>query len=263
MLKRLLPSFFVLVILAGLLLAAWPWRNYVVPLRIGIEGNYPPFSKTESDGTVSGLEIDWAHQFCAKMRARCTLIPLEFDQLIPELKGGRIDAIMASLSITAKRRKEVDFSDSYYDVPSAWLARTGAIHSVLPGGLMVGKSVAVLKGSPRESWVAANYPEMKLVPVAKETDGYALLAEGKVEMAFTSLLVAKTKFLPIPEGRSFAVVGQPTWLGNSDGGVGVALRQEDDTLRRRFNRAIAAAIESGEYKIAANRYVDFDLKERK
>jgi len=49
-----------LAVLAGLALVAWPWRNSPLPLRIGIEGGYPPFDKTEADGRVSGVEIDLA-----------------------------------------------------------------------------------------------------------------------------------------------------------------------------------------------------------
>ncbi len=260
MLKRLTLPLLALLLLVGLLMTAWPFRNYVIPLRIGIEGNYPPFSKTEADGTVTGLEIDLARQFCDRMWARCELVKTEFDQLIPSLKSGQVDAVIASLTITEKRLKDVDFSDSYYNVPSAWIARTGSISSVLPGGVMAGKVAAVLKGSPRETWIGQDYPEMKRMPVAKETDAYGELVAQKADLAFTSLLVAKTKFLNSPEGASFSVVGSPVWLGN---GVGVAVQKGDDSLRRRFNRAIAKSIESGEYRQTAARYVDFDLKERK
>jgi arginine/ornithine transport system substrate-binding protein len=139
----------VLVVLAVLTCGAaiWQWRNYIVPLKIGIEGNYPPFTKTEADGSVTGFEIDLANALCKRMRARCELVKTGFDDLIPRLHGGQLDAVIASLTITEKRQKEVDFSDTYYDVPSAWFAAAGSIGSVLPGA-MGGKTVAVLKGSP-------------------------------------------------------------------------------------------------------------------
>jgi arginine/ornithine transport system substrate-binding protein len=258
--RRLTPIFLILAMLGGLALAAWPWRNYVAPLRIGIEGGYPPFSKTEADGRVTGLEIDLAHAFCERMRARCELVKTDFDQLIPRIKAGELDAAIASLTITEKRLQEVDFSESYYNVPSAWVARSGTVNSVLPGGAMTGKSVAVLKGSPRDTWVGQGYPEMKRVQVAKEVEAYSQLSSGQADLAFTSMLVAKTRFLNLPQGKGFGVVGAPIWLGN---GVGVAVAKGNDSLRRRFNRAIAETIESGAYKQMAARYVDFDLKERK
>jgi ABC-type amino acid transport substrate-binding protein len=249
---------------AALGLTIWQWRHWLVPLRIGIEGSYPPFSKTEPDGSISGLEIDWAYMFCANMRARCQLVPTEFDSLIPDLQAGKLDAVMASLSITEKRMQLVDFSQSYYNVPSAWIAKRGRYQFVLPGEWLENKKAAVLKGSPRDQWLAENFRNLIRVPVASEADAYKALQDGSVDFAFTSMLVAKTKFLGAPEGADYEVVGRPTWLNNSGvgGGVGAAVRKGDTSLRKAFDKAINASIRSGEYKQAATRYVDFELNER-
>lgn len=257
--KRTVFSLFGLLLVTTLVLAAWQWRNFIVPLRIGIEGNYPPFTKTEADGSVTGFEIDLARDLCKRMRARCELVKTEFDELIPKINSGELDAAIASLTITEKRQKEIDFSDSYYNVPSAWIAARGGLTSVMPGS-MAEKTVAVLKGSPRESWVQANYREIKLAPVTKETEVYSELTSQKADLALTSMLVAKTKFLNTTEGKKYMVVGSPVWLGN---GVGVAVKKGDASLRYRFNLAIASSVESGDYKQMASRYFDFDLRERK
>jgi arginine/ornithine transport system substrate-binding protein len=257
--KRIMFAFIVLLAAATLALAAWQWRNTIVPLKIGIEGNYPPFTKTEADGSVTGFEIDLAKKLCSRLRARCELVKTEFDQLIPNLNAGQLDAVMASMTITEKRQLLVDFSDSYYNVPSAWIASAGTLASVMPGS-MTKKTVAVLKGSPREAWVATNYPEMQVLAVPKETDVYTQITDKKADLALTSLLVAKTKFLNLPEGKGFVVVGEPVWLGN---GVGVAVKKGDASLRSRFNRALSATVESGDYKQIQSAYFDFDLKERR
>ena len=249
---------FALLLAVTLTFAGWQWRNYFVPLKIGIEGNYPPFTKTEADGSVTGFEVDLARDLCKRMRARCELIKTEFDDLLPKVKSGELDAVIASLTITDKRLKEVDFSDSYYNVPSAWIAPIDSLNSVMPGS-MAGKSVAVLKGSPRETWVTSSYREMTVLPVAKEAEVYTTLVDKKADLALTSLLVAKTKFLNLPEGKGFGVVGAPVWLGN---GVGVAVQKGDATLRFRFNRAIASSVQTGDYKAMAGKYFDFDLRER-
>jgi arginine/ornithine transport system substrate-binding protein len=194
------------IFLAGIALAAWPFRNYVIPLKIGIEGNYPPFTKTESDGRITGFEIDLAKAFCERMYARCELVNTNFDDLVPKIKSGELDAVMASLTITEKRLKDVDFSESYYTVPSAWIAPTGLYASLMPGSL-AGKKIAVLKSSPREAWIKVNYPEMEIVGVAKETDVYTELTSKRADLGMSSMLVAKTKFLNLPEGKGFSVVG--------------------------------------------------------
>ena len=35
--------------------------------------------------------------------------------------------IVASMSITEERKKAADFSDSYYDIPSRWVGKTGML----------------------------------------------------------------------------------------------------------------------------------------
>jgi arginine/ornithine transport system substrate-binding protein len=259
--QMLVKALVALLALLGVAMIAWPWRNYIVPLKIGIEGNYPPFTKTEADGQVTGFEIDLANDFCKRLRARCELVNTKFDDLIPKIKSGELHAVMASLTITEKRLKDVDFSESYYTVPSAWLAPKGAFSSLLPG-LLQGKKAAVLKGSPRETWIQANFPELEIVAVAKETDVYAELTAKRVDLAMSSMLVAKTKFLNQAEGRDFVAVGEGLYIGGG-GGVGVAVQKGDGVLRRRFNDAIKSAVKSGDYKTMAARYFDFDLIDRK
>ncbi len=259
--RRLIYPLLVLLVLVALAMMAWPFRNYVVPLKVGIEGNYPPFTKTEADGRVTGFEVDLANAFCSQMLARCELVNTKFDDLIPHLQSGKLDAVMASLTITEKRLKEVDFSDSYYTVPSAWVAPKGSFTSLLPGTL-AGKKVAVLKGSPRETWIKTNYPELELISVPKETEVYVELTSRRADLAMSSMLVAKTKFLNLPEGKDFAVVGDGVYIGGG-GGVGVAVQKGNSSLRKRYSVAINETIKSGEYKSLANRYFDFNLIDRK
>ncbi len=259
--SRITQFLLALLILVGVGLMAWPLRHFIVPLKIGIEGNYPPFTQTTSDGNVTGFEVDLAHDFCRRMWARCEMINTQFDDLIPKLKTGELDAVMASLTITEKRLKEVDFSDSYYSVPSAWIAARGAFNTLMPGTL-AGKKVAVLKGSPREAWLRTNYAEMEIIAVAKETDAYAELQSKRADLAFSSMLVAKTKFLNLPEGKGFTVIGDGLYFSGG-GGVGVALQKGNQSLRKLYNRAINDSIRSGDYQTMAARYFDFNLIDRR
>ena len=54
-------------------------------IRIGVEGAYPPFSEVGPDGKLKGFDIDIAMALCAEMKAECTLVPQEWDGIIPAL----------------------------------------------------------------------------------------------------------------------------------------------------------------------------------
>lgn len=227
-------------------------------LRVGVEGNYPPFSKLGADGQLAGFDIDIALALCRRMGVECTLVQQEWDGMIPALRAKKFDMIVASMTISEERRKAVDFSDPYYDVPSRWVARAGTFKDASPAALK-GRKIIVLRNSPRAQHVAAHYPGSEVLLVNKETDIYMELAAGRGDIGFGSSVVSAEAFLKRPEGRGYAQVGGLVRLDGGAGGVGIALRKGDDTLRLQLNAALKAIKADGSYQALAARYFDFDI----
>ena len=57
------------------------WKS----VRIGIEGSYPPFSRTEANGDVTGFDVDMAKALCVEMKVECTIVKQDWDGMIPGL----------------------------------------------------------------------------------------------------------------------------------------------------------------------------------
>lgn len=226
-------------------------------LRIGVEGNYPPFSMIAPDGKLGGFDIDIANAICAEMKAECVFVQQEFDGMIPALNAKKFDMIVASMTITEARKKSVDFSDPYYDVPSRFVAKAGAFADYSPASLK-GKKIVVLRNSPRAAYLAENYKDSEVVLAGKETEVYMELAVGRADVAFGSSVVSGEAFLKKPEGKGFAQLGPAIRIG-AGSGVGIAVRKDDEALRTRINAALAALKSSGRYKALADKYFDFDI----
>jgi arginine/ornithine transport system substrate-binding protein len=226
-------------------------------VRVGVEGNYPPFSMLSPDGKLSGFDIDIANAICAEMKATCTLVQQEWDGMMPALNARKFDMIVASMTITEERKKAADFSNPYYDVPSRWVAKSGAFAEATPASLK-GKTIIVLRNSPRAKYVQDNFKDSTVLQVAKETEVYLELAAGRGDIALGSSVVSGEAFLKKPEGKGFAQVGQPITIG-SGGGVGIAMRKGDDALREKVNAALAAIRANGAYKKLVEQYFDFDV----
>ncbi|ENR90487.1 hypothetical protein C981_00861 [Brucella abortus 78/32] len=86
-------------------------------LTIGTEGAYPPFNFIKPDGTLSGFDVDIARALCDQMKAKCEFVTQDWDGAIPALQSGKFDAFIASMSITDERKKQLDFTNKYYNTP--------------------------------------------------------------------------------------------------------------------------------------------------
>ncbi len=226
-------------------------------IRIGVEGNYPPFSKMGVDGKLSGFDIDIALALCAKLKAECTLVQQEWDGMMPALNAKKFDMIVASMTITEERKKAADFTDPYYDVPSRWIAKSGTITSTTPADLK-GKKIVVLRNSPRARMLAEQYKDSEILQVAKENDVYLELANGRADIGLGSSVVSAEAFLKKPEGKGFQQVGQMVRI-SGDSGVGIAVRKGETSLRDKLNGALKDIKADGTYKGLNDKYFDFDV----
>jgi arginine/ornithine transport system substrate-binding protein len=125
MLRRSLAAVAALAVLTALSSNA-AFAQGAKKLRIGVEGAYPPFSEVGADGKLKGFEIDLAYAYCKQMQRECELVQQEFDALIPALQSRKVDAIIASVSITDERKKSIAFSKPYLASPAAFIAKSGA-----------------------------------------------------------------------------------------------------------------------------------------
>ena len=230
-------------------------------VRIGVEANYPPFSQMSPDGKFSGFDIDIANAICADMKAECTMVAQEWDGMMPALNAKKFDMIVASMSITEERKKNADFSDSYYDIPSTWIAKTGAFKTVDAAALK-GKKIIVTRNTPRAAYIQANFKDSEILLVAKEAEVTMELAAGRGDIGFGSSLAATAAFLKSPEGKAFSRTGAPITLGGAKdgGGVGIAMRKGEDTLKTKVNASLKNITANGVYKTINDKYFDVNIR---
>ena len=222
-------------------------------LRIGVDPAYPPFSDIDDADRLVGFDIDIALALCARMKAECAFVRQEWEGLIPALLAGRFDAIVSSMSITGKRRRLVAFTDRYYSSGVRFVARKG---SDFDPEDPAGRTVGAMRATIASDWLEDN--RSKFADIRLYADQGALdraLIEGRVDAVFGDAL-GFWKWLKSPEGEGFAYAGDAYRL---DEGIGIAVRKEDDALRRHLNRALRAILADGTYRKINARYFPFDI----
>lgn len=104
-------------------------------LVIGMECAYQPFNWTETKANDFTLPIDGTNEFAdgydiaiarylSKDLGRDVVIKrIEWDDLIPSLNQGSINMVLAGMSSTAERRKNIDFTEPYLKSDLAFLIK--------------------------------------------------------------------------------------------------------------------------------------------
>lgn len=83
-------------------------------LRMGTNAAFAPFEYVEGDKIV-GFDISMAQNIALDARADLEINDMAFESLIAALQSGTIDFVAAGMSVTEDRKKNVDFSDPYYE----------------------------------------------------------------------------------------------------------------------------------------------------
>lgn len=105
--------------------------------KVGLEAGYAPFNWTQMDDSNGGVKIQGNAEYAggydveiAKIIAKglgkeLVIVKTEWDGLTPALTSGKIDAIIAGMSPTAKRKKTIDFSENYYKSDLVMVVKKG------------------------------------------------------------------------------------------------------------------------------------------
>jgi polar amino acid transport system substrate-binding protein len=226
---------------------------------IGTEGAYPPFNNLESDGSLTGFDIDIAKALCEEMKAECTFVTQDWDGIIPALISKKFDAIIASMSITAERKEKVDFTNKYYNTPPAIVVPKDSPITEATEDALDGKTLGAQSATTHSNYAEAHMKksELKLYPTSEE---YKLdIANGRIDGVIDDIVVL-SEWLKTADGACCKLLGalpiDPVINGE---GAGIAVRKGDDALREKFNAAIDAIRKSGKYKEINDKYFGFDV----
>ena len=83
-------------------------------LVVGTAPGYFPFEMIDKQGNIIGFDIDIAKKIAETLNVRLKVDRYGFDGLIPALQTGKIDMIIAGMTITGKRALAVSFANPYY-----------------------------------------------------------------------------------------------------------------------------------------------------
>ncbi len=212
-------------------------------LIVGTEPSFAPFEfPDEKDNKIVGFDIDLINAVAKKMGYETVTVKgMGFDALIPALNAGNIDMAIAGMSITDARKKQVEFSDPYYESGLMAIVQKSNtdIHSLDD---LKGKKIGVQLGTTGAAW--AEKIEGAKVTNFDTTDLACIeLKNGNVDAVISDMPVLQ--YFLKKKGASYAkAVGEPKKGDN----YGIAVPKGKKELVNGMNKALKELKDSGEYQ---------------
>ncbi|MGE6379598.1 transporter substrate-binding domain-containing protein [Peribacillus muralis] len=197
--------------------------------------------KNPSTGDVEGFDIDIAKALAAEVLGDENKV--KFKEVTSKtrmalLNNGDIDAIVATMTITEDRKKEVDFTDVYFDAGQSLLVKKGSDIKGIDS--LKGKKVLAVKGSTSSINIREKAPDAQVLEFENYSEAFAALKSGQGDALTTddSILYGMAD-----EDPSYELVGGTF----TDEPYGIAVKKGNADFVAELNKALKALKDSGKY----------------
>lgn len=191
---------------------------------------------------VEGFDIDIAKEITKRLlgdEKKAEFVEVTSKTRIPLLKNGNIDAIIATMTISDERKKQVDFSDVYFDAGQSLLVKKGSdIKSI--DDLKAGKIILAVKGSTSAVNVREKAPDVTVLELENYAEAFTALQSGQGDAMTTdnSILLGMAS-----ENPDYELVG-----GNfTEEPYGIAFNKGQTDLVNEVNRLLSDMKKDGTY----------------
>lgn len=136
---------------------------------------------------IEGFDVDIAKAVSKKIfgkKVKVNFVPVTSSTRLPLLKNGNVDGLVSTMTITPERKKEIDFSNVYFNAGLAIMVKKGSkIHSVKD--LTAGTKVIGIQGSNSVDNIKKFAPKSKVLQLSDAAQAFTALKSGQAD-AMTS-----------------------------------------------------------------------------
>ena len=202
--------------------------------------DYPPYefrNTATGNNEIIGFDVDIAKYITKELGYQLEIRDTDFSGIIPALQSKRADFAMAGMTPTAERKKNVDFSNIYYEAKNTIVTKKGS--SLKTPVELAGKTVGVQLGSTQEK-AAQKFKNIRLKQLNRTSEIIQEVKAGRVDGAIIENTIA-TGFIANHPDLEFNTIPSNT----EEAGSAIAFPQGSARVDD-FNRVLAQMKQSGE-----------------
>ncbi len=209
-------------------------------LVVGVSDTTPPFSFRRADGAFAGYDLDIVREVAKRLGVALDMVPVSSAERIPLLQNDKLDFVATSMTRTAARLKQVDFSAIYFVTPHAVIVKSaGGIASVKQ---LAGKKVSSASTSTAGENLKDVVADVEIVYVRDYAVAFAALKEGKVDGFTTDESVLKAIVQQDGAPTDYRFIPDFTKSRN----VGFALKKDELRFKAAIDKILLDLEASGE-----------------
>lgn len=221
-------------------------------LRVGIGGEYPPFSYFSNNQMV-GIDVDISRRISEKLGMEHKVVQMNFDALFPALASNKLDMVVDAVSITEERKLTLDFSAPYYITDQVIVATHDSpirIDKEADLGKFVIGSLNETTGS---QYIKENLVDKDLLPrdnlklFTTNVEAVGELLNGKLDLVVMDETAAKGYAKQKPLKTVYTI--------DTNESYGIAM-QKGKPLNEKIILAMEEMLKSGEVQAIINNYIN-------
>ena len=151
---------------------------------------FPPYEYYEGDEII-GIDVELVDAIAKKIGMELKIEDMAFDSVIPAVQSGKADLGASGITVTEDRKKQVDFSDTYYTARQVIIVAEGNTEITGPDDL-AGKKIGVQQGTTGDMFATDDYGDECMERYNKGFEAVQALKQGKIDAVIIDDQPAKT-----------------------------------------------------------------------
>ncbi len=217
----------------------------------GIDANFPPFAYVNKNGVPDGFDVKAVDWIAKEMGFKVKHQPMDWDGIIPSLRAKKIDMIASGMSVTDKRKQQVDFTLPYWVIAQVLVSKKDSALSV-DELLSDGNKVGVQRGTTEAKWIEENL-------IKKQKKNFQLVHYDSAPLAVEDVVNGRIVAAAMDDAPAKdAVKKKPVKIAGSFGmkneDFAYAVRKEDKKLLETLNEGLKRLMASPYWEELKKKY---------
>jgi glutamate transport system substrate-binding protein len=214
---------------------------------VGTKFDQPGLGLKKPDGTMTGFDVDVARYVAKELGYSEDQIEWKESpsaQRETLIENDQVKYIVATYSITDKRKEKVDFAGPYLLTGQSLLVTAGNTDITGPESLQDNKKLCSVTGSTPAQRIKDQYPGVQLQQYDTYSACVEALKNGAIDAVTTDEVILAGYAAQSP--GTFKIVGKPF----SEERLGIGLKKDDAELRTKINDALEKMEKDGAWRAA-------------